>query len=201
VLRYAITGGYVSYGDEAGLLRLASRWAADGVDFVQLREKEMDAGELTLLARKLVAALGPGTKLLVNSRADVAIAAGAAGVHLTARPGELAPQQVRRVFALAGRREPVVSVSCHTIEAAKCGRDDGASMIVFAPVFEKIADGARVVEGVGLGMLRRVCEAAAPVKVLALGGVTWDNAQQCVDAGAAGVAGMRLFGSTELEER
>jgi thiamine-phosphate pyrophosphorylase len=194
LIRYAITDRSRLQGGEIALLQLASRWAVEGVDFVQLREKEMDAGALTAVARRLVEALGPRTKLLVNGRADVAIAAGAAGVHLTARTDELTPEQVRRVFAIAGRPEPVVSVSCHTIEAAERARDRGATVIVFAPVFEKIVDGVAVVEGVGLEMLRRVCEAAAPVKVVALGGVTWANAQECVDAGAAGVAGIRLFG-------
>ncbi len=198
MLRYAITNGAGISGDEqartGGLLRLAARWAADGVDFVQLREKTMEAGALTALARKMVAVLEPHTKLLVNGRADVAIAAGAAGVHLTSHRDELTPGQVRRVFALAGAAVPVVSVSCHTVEDAQRARDGGAEIIVFCPVFEKRVDGVRVAEGVGLKMLRRVCAAVAPAKVLALGGVTLGNAQRCVDAGAAGIAGIRLFG-------
>ncbi len=176
------------------MLRLAARWTADGVDFVQLREKTMEAGALTALARKMVAVLGSQTKLLVNGRADVAIAAGAAGVHLTAYRDELTPEQVRRVFALAGAALPLVSVSCHKVEDAQRARDGGADMIVFSPVFEKRVDGVRVGEGVELEMLRRVCAAVAPAKVLALGGVTLGNAQRCVDAGAAGIAGIRLFG-------
>lgn len=193
MIRYAITGQSGVYPNEAELLHLAARWAADSINFVQLREKHMGAGALTTLARKLIAALGPHTKLLVNGRTDVAIAAGAAGVHLTAAPGELTPQQARRVFALAGRPEPIISVSCHTVEAAQRARDAGADMILFGPVFEKRVDGALAVNGVGLDALQRVCTAVTPLQVLALGGVTLENAQQCVDAGAAGIAGIRLF--------
>ncbi len=193
VIRYAITGQSGVYPNEAELLQLAARWAADSINFVQLREKHRDAGPLTALARELIAALGPHTRLLVNGRTDVAIAAGAAGVHLTAAPDELTPQQVRRVFALADRPEPTISVSCHTLEAAQRARDAGADMILFGPVFEKRVDGAVVVDGVGLDALQRVCAAVTPLKVLALGGVTLKNAQPCIDAGAAGIAGIRLF--------
>jgi thiamine-phosphate pyrophosphorylase len=193
VIRYAITGQPGLSANDAELLQHAARWAAADVNFVQLRAKYLDAGPLTTLARKLMAALGPQTKLLINGRADVAIASGAAGVHLTAAPNELTPQQVRRIFGLAGKPEPTISVSCHTLEAAQRARDAGADFILFAPVFEKRVDGALVVNGVGLDALRCVCEAVWPVKVIALGGVTIENAQQCMDAGAAGIAGIRLF--------
>jgi thiamine-phosphate pyrophosphorylase len=186
VLRYAITGGDYRSGD-------AERWAADGVDFVQLRAKAMDAGELVVLAREMIRGLGGKAKLLVNGRVDVAIASGAAGVHLTAHPDELTPEQVRRVFSLAGAGIPVVSVSCHTLADVERARDGGTDLILFGPVFEKRVDSALIGVGAGLEMLRRACEAAAPAKVLGLGGVTWANAQRCMDAGAAGVAGIRLF--------
>jgi thiamine-phosphate pyrophosphorylase len=201
VLRYAITGSDCLRGGDGGLLRLAARWAANRIDFVQLREKQMDAGTLTALARKLVSALGPRTKLLVNGRADVAIVAGAAGVHLTAHPDELTPEQVRRVFALAGAPEPIVSVSCHTPADVERARDSGADLILFGPVFEKRIGDDAVIEGGGLEMLRKVCEVAGAVKVFALGGVTQANAQQCVDAGATGVAGIRLFGDVQVRTK
>jgi thiamine-phosphate pyrophosphorylase len=194
VIRYAITSQSGVYPNEAELLQLAARWAAGSINFVQLREKHMDAGPLATLARKLIAVLGPHIKLLVNGRTDVAIAAGAAGVHLTSAPDELTPQQVRRIFVLSGRPEPTISVSCHTLESAQRARDAGADMILFSPVFEKRIDGALAVNGVGLDALQRVCAAVAPLKVLALGGVTLENAQQCMAAGAAGIAGIRLFG-------
>jgi thiamine-phosphate pyrophosphorylase len=186
VLRYAITGGDYLAGD-------AERWAAGGVDFVQLRAKTMDAGELASLARQILSGLGDKTRLLVNSRVDVAIATGAAGVHLTAHPDELTPDQVRRVFASSEAGIPVVSISCHTLVDVERARNAGADLILFAPVFEKRVAGDVIVEGVGIEMLRRACEVAGSVKVLALGGVTHENVRQCMDVGAAGVAGIRLF--------
>jgi thiamine-phosphate pyrophosphorylase len=198
VIRYAITDEPGLYASEAELLQLAARWSDDSVNFVQLRARQMSAGPLTTLARKLIGVLSPQTKLLINGRADVAIAAGAAGVHLTAAPGELTPEQVRGVFALAGKPEPIISISCHTVEAAQRARAAAADIILFAPVFEKRIAGALTVDGVGLEALRQICEAALPVKVLALGGVTPDNAPQCISAGAAGVAGIRIFSNLEL---
>jgi len=191
VVRYAITGSSGFYANDAELLQLAARWAADSVNFVQLRAKHLDAGPLTALARKLLAVLDPQTKLLINGRVDVAIAAGAAGVHLTAAPNELTPQQVRRIFAFAEQPQPVISVSCHTLAEVKRARDEQVDLILFGPVFEKRLKGEIVVEGVGLEMLQHACE-LAPVKVLALGGVTETNTRECVEAGA-GISGIRLF--------
>jgi thiamine-phosphate pyrophosphorylase len=65
---------------------------------------------------------------------------------------------------------------------------------LFGPVFEKRVEGIVVVAGVGLERLREACAAAGGIPVLALGGVTWESAERCVAAGAAGVAGIRLFG-------
>ncbi len=197
MLRYAITdrASLPGTGAEknASLLQLAALWAAEDIDFVQLREKNMDAGALTALARQLTAVLGAKTKLLINGRADVALAARAAGVHLTARPGELTPQDVRRLWALLPAPKPFISVACHSVEEAAQASAAGADLILFAPVFEKRVEGRVVSEGCGLQMLAQACEAALGTPVLAMGGITSANAQQCVAAGAAGVAGIRLF--------
>jgi thiamine-phosphate pyrophosphorylase len=188
VIRYAITGDNYSLG-------AAERWTDDGVDLVQLRAKTMDAGALTLLAKKILSEIGGKTRLLVNGRVDVAIASGAAGVHLTAHPEELTPTQVRQIFASAGAATPAISVSCHTLADVERARDAGVDLILFGPVFEKrVGDDVIIANGVGLEMLRRACEIAAPTKVLALGGVTATNISPCTNAGAAGVAGIRLFG-------
>ena len=98
MLRCAITSG-----DGWVATSLARRWAAEGVEFVQLREKQLDAGELVRLTAAMQAALREGgkTKLLVNGRADVAVAAGADGVHLSSRAGELTAEQVRREIGRA----------------------------------------------------------------------------------------------------
>ena len=214
-LRYAITDRGRAIGAEpdrqAALLRTAAGWAAAGVDaagrphFVQVREKDLPAGELAALARKLLAILGtgdPAPKLLVNSRADVAIAVAAAGVHLTAAPGELTPAQVRRLYAATGLPEPIVSVSCHTLadvaRAASSEPGSAVSLILFGPVFEKVVCAQPIGDqpaaaGSGLDLLRAACAAAAPTPVLALGGITQANTAACLAAGAAGIAAIRLF--------
>jgi thiamine-phosphate pyrophosphorylase len=200
VLRYAITDG-ARFGRDAsarrvGLLADVLRWAAAGVEFVQLREKDLDAGELVTLSDVCATIFrehGGRTKLLVNHRADIAVAGAADGVHLTSRAGELTPEQVRKVFAVAGLQTPVISASCHTLAEVKRARDAGIDLILFGPVFEKRLDGRVVVAGLGLDRLQDGCTAASGVPTLALGGVTSENSQDCLLAGASGVAGIRLF--------
>ena len=200
MIRYAITDasrfGETAEARLAGLLADARRWAAEGVEFVQLREKALAGEELLRLAEAMLAVVrgaGGGTKLMVNSRADIAIAAGTDGVHLTSGREELAPEQVRQLFAQAGLPKPVVSAACHSLADAKRAHDAGADLILFGPVFEKRVAGELVVEGAGLERLREVCAAAEEIPVVALGGVTMENAAACVAAGASGVAGIRLF--------
>jgi thiamine-phosphate pyrophosphorylase len=190
MVRYAITDRGFSIAD-------VGRWSNDGVDFVQLRAKSLDAGVLAKLARVILADIAevPGTKtrLLINGRADVAVAVGAAGVHLTAHPDELTPAQARRVFALAGRPAPVISISCHTLDEVQRARQAGVDLVLFGPVFEKRVHGEQASAGVGLEALREACVAAGQVPVLALGGITQQLVEACIRAGAAGVAGIRLF--------
>lgn len=170
------------------------RWARDGVDFVQLRDKSSTAGALAAGARELLRLLaGSTTRLLINGRADVAVAAGAAGVHLTSSPGELTVAQVRQLFASAGRGAAVVSASCHRLDEVEQARRDGADFVLFGPVFEKRVEGRLVSDGTGLEMLRAAIRTAGTMPVLALGGVDSDNAALCLAAGAAGIAGIRLF--------
>lgn len=179
------------------LLRSAQGWAADGVELIQLREKWLDAGPLLDLAEdvlRVVRREGSGaTRLLVNGRADVAAAAGADGVHLTSAGGELSADQVRVVFARARRPDPLVSASCHSLNDVERAKAHRVDYILFGPVFEKRSRGELVVPGVGLEALRRACEAAGGIPVLALGGVTSENSGLCLAAGAAGIAGIRLF--------
>jgi len=199
MLRYAITSRALFPGSDrqqqAALLEETARWAADGIDYIQLREKDLAAAVLAELSRTIVqqiAISGGAARLLVSSRADIAIATGAHGVHLTASPGELTPAQVRLLFA-AHRPAPVVTVSCHTAAEVVRAREFGVAAILFAPVFEKPLRGQPSLPGQGLDRLREACLAAAPIPVFALGGVTPDNAADCVHAGAAGIAGIRLF--------
>jgi thiamine-phosphate pyrophosphorylase len=234
MLRYAITDR-ARFAAESGqqaeptrqdaLLRQAARLAAEGIDIIQLREKDLSAGKLTELARRLIEVLHanrqdstnstlkrPAPKLLINSRADVAIATRADGVHLTSSPNELTPAQVRALYAAAGLAAPIVSLSCHTLDevtrAASSAPENRPTLILFGPVFEKVvaeiaAPEVHVSEksigikkisaGTGLDLLRAACAAAAAVPVLALGGITRANTDSCLDAGAAGIAAIRLF--------
>jgi thiamine-phosphate pyrophosphorylase len=217
MIRCAITDGASSCSGLASrgpaLASAASRWAADRIDFIQLREKHIPAGALVALAQSMLAALRasapedraentlPRTRLLINSRADVALAAGADGVHLTSGPDELTPAQVRRLFVRAGLAPPVVSISCHTLAELRRATAAGVDLILFGPVFEKRVRGELVTDGLGLEALGEGCRLAAPTPVLALGGITAANAPVCLQAGAAGIAGIRLFASGESPAR
>jgi len=199
MLRYAVTSRTVFPGDprhqQAALVEQAARWGSAGIDFVQLREKDLPAASLANLARSILKTLPVTTKLLVNSRLDIAIAVAAHGVHLPASPGELTPQQVRHLYATASLPPPVVTVSCHTLAEVASARDNHVDAILFAPVFGKIIAGQIFTPAQGLGQLRSACTVAAPIPVYALGGVTLENAPACLQAGAIGIAGIRLFHS------
>ena len=200
MLRCAITDGtataFVNATQIERLQNRVRRWAADGIDFIQLREKNVDTGALLMLTEGVMETLREvqsQTKLLVNARADVAVAARAHGVHLTAHRDELTPQQVRSLFVHARLPSPIVSVSCHTPADIAGARHHAADFILFGPVFEKRIDGELVAAGVGLEALSLACAVAQPVPLLALGGVTSENTGACMAAGAAGVAGIRTF--------
>lgn len=206
MLRYAITDRARASSDEPSqqqaLLRQAESLAQDGVDFVQLREKDLEAGTLASLARKLLAVLRShpkAPKLLISSRADVAVAIGADGVHLTSATGELTPAHIRQLYASAGLPEPIISISCHALSDIPSARD--ATLILFGPVFEKVVSApsstgsgeALIADGIGLNLLHLACATASPTPVLALGGITPENTSATLEAGAAGVAAIRMF--------
>ena len=134
-----------------------------------------------------------GTKLLINSRLDVAIATAAHGVHLTSAPGQLTPAQVRAALRRrhASRRPSSPSPATPSPKWNKPASN--VDLILFAPVFHKIHRRQLITPGQGLEALHAACLAAAPTPVYALGGVTLENAPACLAAGAAGVAGIHLF--------
>ena len=200
MLRYAITNRALFAGDESRkqeeLLQHAFHWVRDGFDFIQLREKDLPDAALASMAEGILEAIGssPGnTRLLINSRVDVAIATRAHGVHLTAAQGEMVPDRVRSLYASAGLPAPIVSVACHTLDEVQRARANKADVVLFSPVFEKVVEGSQAIRGSGLERLREACTAAAPIPVFALGGVTRENVALCAAAGAAGIAGIRLF--------
>jgi len=199
---YYITDRQQFAGDcheqEQRLLAKIAECAAAGVEYIQLREKDLEIRALEELAMKAMAAIaGSKSRLLINSRTDVALACGAHGVHLPAN--DLSASEVRTIFARAGRSEPVIGASTHSASEVASAEAHGASFAVFGPVFEK--SGSTNQEG--LEQLRQICHrteaAQPPMPVWALGGITLENAYQCATAGAAGIAAIRLFQQNDVE--
>ena len=198
MLLYYITDRRQFAGDEnhqrQALLQQIAEASRGGVDFIQLREKDLCARELESLAREaasLIRKHSQTTRLLINSRSDIAIACGADGVHL--RADDLSPREVRKIWP---QPRPIIAVSCHSVTDVERAASEGAKFVVFAPVFEK--RGEAEVKPMGIEGLRAACRQAIPV--LALGGVTLENAPECMKAGAAGVAGIRLFQENDIAE-
>ena len=195
-------------GDESArqgaLLAKIAEAARCGVDLIQLREKDLPVRELEILARAAVRVVRENsaletekreTRLLINSRTDVAITSGADGVHL--RSNDISPSEVQKIWVRGGQRtRALVSVSCHFADEVVQAASEGADFAVFAPIFEK--KDAPQASPAGLKGLREACRQTIPV--LALGGITIENARACLDAGAAGIAGIRLFQENDIAE-
>ncbi len=168
------------------LLEAISRNLEGSADWIQIREKDLEARELFELVRAAQALPNPrGAKLLVNSRVDVALAAGVSGAHLPA--GSPAPDAWRAMVPQGF----LIGVSCHAVEEIVTAAEEGADYVVFGPIFEPISKPVKS-PPIGLSELARAAE-AVKIPVLALGGITVENASQCAAAGAAGVAGVSLF--------
>ena len=176
------------------------RAARAGVDYIQLREKDLSSRTLEELAYEAMAAIEEAhrdansrTRLLINGRVDIAIACGAAGVHLPSE-NAMSPDDARVAFDKAGVRSPVIAVSCHSADDVARAASRGADFAVFGPVFGKGPDAVHErVESAGIDALRRACAASLGMPVFALGAVTVQNAAECLRAGARGIAGIRLF--------
>jgi thiamine-phosphate pyrophosphorylase len=210
LLLFYITDRRQFPGDEGARQRALLAKIAEAtrcsVDLIQLREKDLSTRELEAFARAAVRVVREnlptrtgkpelGTRLLINSRSDVAIACGTDGVHL--RSDDLSPSEARKIWVHAGQSaRPLVSVSCHSAADAARAADEAADFAVFAPVFEK--KDAPQSSAAGLNGLREVCR--QKIRVLALGGVTVTNAPACRDAGAAGIAAIRLFQENDIAE-
>jgi thiamine-phosphate pyrophosphorylase len=185
MLRYYITDRH-SAGGIGPLLGYIERAIADGVDQIQIREKDLAARELLLLTRRVVE-LGAGqpTRILVNSRADIALAAGAHGVHLSA--DSISPRCLRSI-APPGF---LVGISTHERWEILAAQEGGADFAVFGPVF---SPGSKIsyLPKTGPEGLRAAVQGLT-IPVFALGGITPENADLCIQAGAVGVAGISLF--------
>jgi thiamine-phosphate pyrophosphorylase len=195
------------------LLEKIEEAARAGVDYIQLREKDLSSRDLESLAREAVSIVrqvgisASGRRsapaLLINSRTDIALAVVADGVHL--RSSDISPEEVRHVWYgthAQSNRQPVIGVSCHSYAEVAQALVQGATFAVFGPIFEKKISGRQVSEQTPqtarLETLQETCRNTIPV--LALGGITLANAHSCLDAGAAGIAGIRLFQENNIAE-
>lgn len=209
LLCYVTDGRALSSSESAGdrelLLERITAAARAGVDWIQIREKDLSGKELGALVqdalrcvkastRKGLKRTQRGGRILVNDRLDVALATRAGGVHLGEK--SFPPQEARRlVRALHREKDFLIGVSCHSLEAAKEAEQAGADYIFFGPVFatpSKAAFGAPH----GLERLAEVCHAVS-IPVLAIGGITLENCAACLSSGASGIAAIRLFQDAE----
>lgn len=177
-------------------VRSASDGRNDGADIIQLREKDLSTDVLELLARELTArvrATTAMTRVVVNGRPDVAIAAGTDGVHLPAQDA-LSITAVRRLFYQISRPEMLIGISCHTLEEVAAAAAQQPDYIFYGPIFEKqIGGGAAAVASLGLAALGPAARAADEIPIIAIGGVIRATEWDCIRAGAGGIASIRMF--------
>jgi thiamine-phosphate pyrophosphorylase len=175
-------------GADALLQRMA-RAADAGVDWVQIREKDMSGREVAALVTCAVELARGRSRILVNDRLDVAAACGANGVHLGAQ--SLPVAEVARWRSRHASPDFLVGASLHAVEEARGAELAGADYLIFGPVFATPSK-QKYGPPQGIAGLQEVC-AAVRIPVLAIGGVTEANSRDCLRAGAAGIAAIRLF--------
>lgn len=166
----------------------ASAAVTAGVQLIQIREKQLRSKILFELARAVVDTVrGSSTKVLINDRADIAASAGADGVHLTTT--SLTPDVIRKTF---GSRF-LIGASTHSLAEARDGFRQGADFAVFGPIFYSPSK-ASYGPPLGLERLKDAARELTPFPLIALGGISPERVNECLLAGAAGVAGITLFG-------
>jgi len=205
---YAITDRHQLPGSESdqrtALISLARTWAQHNIDYIQIREKDLALSDLLELTQQIVSAVrkeNQTTRTLLNGPAQIALESHADGVHFPSSVPSTAASHARDLFAATGR-DAILSHSCHSLKEILKAKEEsqrnphattGNTLILYAPVFEKSITGKDLFPGRGLDALRAVAEAARPIPVFAVGGVTTENAASCLTAGAAGIAAIRLF--------
>lgn len=181
--RCHITDRRLLGGVEPLLARIAHN-ESDGVEMIQIREKDLSTRALCNLVTRAVA-LCRHAKVIVNSRVDVALACGAHGVHLPA--DSPAPGEFRHITPPGF----LIGVSCHDVAELRSAENEGADYAFFAPIFHPLSKADKRTPH-GMDGLRAAC-LSVRLPVYGLGGITAENAPLCVQAGAAGIAGITLF--------
>ena len=178
---------------DAALVAHVAAAARAGAHLIQIRERDLEGGALLRLVSRCVEAVGStAARVLVNDRVDIALAAGAHGVHLR---GDSVPAARVRPMVPAGF---VIGRSVHALaEASRVWREGAVDYLIFGGVFETESKPGRA--PAGLAALRAVA-AATPVPVLAIGGVTQDRIESLAPTGAAGFAAIGLFADREPDE-
>lgn len=188
MILYAISDRRLA--ENGDLITHAARIIEGGVDWFQLREKDLsDRMLFELLAKLCAIPRSPGSRILMNGRADLASAAGADGVHLTS--SSPSTETVRRAFP----RPFLILRSCHHPSEVIRAAHEGADAVTFGPVYATPSK-ARYGPPVGTESLREACD-SVEIPVLALGGIDENNAAETLDCGAEGVAAIRLFWKME----
>ncbi|MEO6049717.1 MAG: thiamine phosphate synthase [Pyrinomonadaceae bacterium] len=189
---YLITTGEATdanfFAAQSKILDIVHIAVEEKVSLIQIREKRLSARmlfELTISVAEITRR--SETRLVVNDRADIALAAKADGVHLAAN--SLPVDVVRRNFT----KDFIIGASTHTADAAEKAARDGADFVVFGPVFKTPGKG----EPVGLEALSEVCEKLNPLPVIGLGGIDGTRKQSVLDAGGAGFAAIRYLNDPE----
>lgn len=189
---YLITKGEltpVNFSEKISeVLEVVEAAVQEGVNLVQIREKALEGRQLFEIVKAAVEIVsGSDTLILVNERFDVALAANAHGVHLPA--SALSASIVRNYVPVSF----LIGVSTHNYGEVELAVEEGADLVVFGPVFSSPGKGSPV----GVSELQRACHAIPDIPVLALGGVDETNIDSVIDAGAAGIAAIRLLNDRE----
>lgn len=183
------------------LLEKIELLAASGLDWIQLREKDLSGKQSASLTREALRRVAKqasrphgARRILVNDRLDVALTEQAGGVHLG--ENSLPVQEVKRLLWAYPAPKTLlpgflVGVSCHSLQAAQTAAIAGADYIFFGPLFPTPSKAAFGLPQ-GLERLAEVCTSVT-IPVLAIGGITLENAPSCFLAGASGIAAIRLF--------
>ncbi len=191
-LTYLITDGTTSdlnfKTKKSAVLKLIETAVQTKISLIQIREKNLAARFVFEIALEAAKIAGQSeTKILINDRADIALAAGADGVHLTSN--SISADVIRQAFP----KNFIVGASAHTLEAAEKARANGADFVAFSPIFHSPGKGAAQ----GIEMLKTICERLNPFPVIALGGIDETNWRDVLQTGASGFAAIRFLNDAE----